>query len=57
MPRGGVRRIVTHMCRDGQERRVEPVYMRDYDDQGKRYFKRVTWFCGHCGYGLWVDGE
>jgi len=55
MPSGGAHNVRNHTCKDGQERRVEPVYMRDYDSSGKRYFKRVAWFCGHCGYGSWAE--
>lgn len=55
MPKGGIRRIVEHKCKDGQVRRIEPVYFRSVDEQtGKRVFKRQVWFCGHCGYGDWI---
>ena len=55
MPRGGANNVKTHVCNDGQVREVRAVYFRDIDPQtGKRLFKRETWFCGHCGYGLLV---
>ena len=60
MPRGGVRNIRVHTCPDGQVRRVEPVYMREESEPGKRIFKRVGWFCYICRYsdGAWnPDGE
>jgi hypothetical protein len=44
-----------HICKDGQVRRVEPVYFREVNDQGKLHFARRAWFYGHCGYGLWAD--
>ena len=41
-----------HKCKDGQVRRLEPVYFRLVDEQtGNRRFVRQAWFCHHCGYG------
>lgn len=48
----GENMAVYHICKDGQRRRLTPVYFRDVDPQtGKRHFVRSAWFCGHCGYG------
>jgi len=39
----------THLCTDGQIRRVEPLYERSTNsDTGKRMFKRAGWRCLHC---------
>lgn len=52
MAKGGIRNIVQHLCKDGEVRRLEPVYFREVDaETGKRRFVREAWFCGHCGYG------
>jgi hypothetical protein len=54
MPKGGIRRIVQHKCKDGEIRRIEPVYFRDFNKfTGNRHFVRKAWFCGHCGFGDW----
>jgi len=56
MPRrGGANNIRSHTCADGQVRRVEPVYLREESEPGKRIFKRVGWFCYVCRYsdGAW----
>lgn len=55
MPLGGAHNVKMHICKDGQVRRVEPVYFREVNDQGKLHFARRAWFYGHCGYGLWAD--
>jgi len=53
MPKGDGN-IVEHKCRDGETRRIEPVYFREVDPQtGKRHFVRRAWFCYRCGYGDW----
>jgi len=54
MPRGGIRHILEHTCKDGQVWRIEPVYFRESDPQtGKQHFVRKAWYCGRCGYGDW----
>jgi len=59
MPRGGANNIRVHTCRDGQVRRVDPVYFREQTQPGKRNFKRMTWFCYMCRYsdGVWEPEE
>jgi len=59
MPRGGAHNIRIHTCPDGEVRRVEPIYLREESEPGKRIFKRVTWFCYVCRYsdGTWHPTE
>ena len=56
MPRGGANNIRVHVCPDGEERRVEPVYFREEVEPGRRVFKRESWFCHKCRYsdGNWT---
>ncbi len=52
--RGGAHNIQTHTCDDGQVRRIEPLYVREVNPEtDKRFFRRFTWYCGHCGNGPW----
>jgi hypothetical protein len=48
MPKGDSQ-IKKHRCSDGKVRRVEPVYFRVVNDEGKRVFKQMLWHCYHCG--------
>ena len=51
----GSANVKSHTCADGLERRIEPVYFREVNEQtGTRHFVRRAWCCGHCGYGDWA---
>jgi hypothetical protein len=49
MPKGIANHLVYHRCKDGQLRRIQPVYFRLED----RKFHREAWYCNVCKYGQW----